>query len=68
MLEHIKSYFDRFGTKPCCFEDLQPYVNAALNDTKEVSSFINDLRTLVHLDAEDVSSILDILNIFVHTF
>lgn len=56
MLEHIKAYFDRFGTKPCCFEDLQPYVNAVLGDIKEVSSFINDLRTFVHLDAEDVSS------------
>ncbi|KAG2173554.1 hypothetical protein INT44_007145 [Umbelopsis vinacea] len=53
MLEHIKAYFDRFGTKPCCFEDLQPYVNAVLDDTQEISSFINDIRSLVHLESEE---------------
>jgi N-acetyltransferase B complex (NatB) non catalytic subunit len=60
MLEHIKAYFDRFGTKPCCFEDLQPYVDTVLDDTEEVSSFINDLRSLVHLDTEDVSRAFEI--------
>lgn len=23
---YLKSYFDQFGDKPCCFEDLKPYI------------------------------------------
>jgi hypothetical protein len=57
MLEHIKIYFDRFGTKPCCFEDLQPYLNAVLDNGEAVSGLITDLRSLVHLDVEDVSNL-----------
>lgn len=54
MLEHIKAYFDRFGTKSCCYEDLQPYVNAVMSDVETIAGFVSDLRTLVHLDAEGV--------------
>lgn len=54
MLEHIKAYFDRFGTKPCCFEDLQPYINAVMGDVDTTAGFINELRIFVHLDAEGV--------------
>ena len=28
--DYLKSYFDQFGDKACCFEDLKPYV--ALDD------------------------------------
>ncbi|KAH8549871.1 N-acetyltransferase B complex non catalytic subunit-domain-containing protein [Umbelopsis sp. PMI_123] len=56
MLEHIKIYFDRFGTKPCCFEDLQPYLNAVLDNEEAVSGLITDLRSLVHLDVEDIGT------------
>jgi hypothetical protein len=54
-MDHIIAYFDRFGTKPCCFEDLQPYVDTFISSAEGSTKFINSIRDATHLDSEEVS-------------
>ncbi|KAI8384685.1 N-acetyltransferase B complex non catalytic subunit-domain-containing protein [Radiomyces spectabilis] len=46
-LDHIVAYFDRFGSKSCCFEDLQTYI-AFLRATPEAAKkFIQTLQNSI---------------------
>lgn len=38
----VQTYFDNFGNKACCFEDLKPYVT----ETAPLHGFINYLELI----------------------
>lgn len=35
LLALVKEYFERFGSKACCFDDLHPYVQVLHEDEKK---------------------------------
>ncbi|KAJ2958587.1 hypothetical protein NQZ79_g5865 [Umbelopsis isabellina] len=55
-MDHIKAYFDRFGTKPCCFEDLQPYADTFISSAEDSTNFIHSIRDATRLDSEETSA------------
>lgn len=56
-MDHINAYFDRFGTKPCCFEDLQPYVDTFISSAEDGTKFIHSIRDATRFDSEEVSQL-----------
>ncbi|KAF9585291.1 N-alpha-acetyltransferase 25, NatB auxiliary subunit [Lunasporangiospora selenospora] len=42
VLELLVSYFDRFGSKTCCFEDLSPYISSLAKE--DATEFCKQLR------------------------
>ncbi|KAI8138978.1 N-acetyltransferase B complex non catalytic subunit-domain-containing protein [Fennellomyces sp. T-0311] len=47
ILDHVLSYFSRFGSKSCCFEDLQTYVSFLKQDSAKAKSFIESLKATI---------------------
>jgi len=41
MENYLKSYFDQFGDKACCFEDLKPYI---VLDDESLAEWTSHLR------------------------
>lgn len=39
----MKSYFDSFGDKTCCFEDLKPYLDLTADDLLTWRSFLENV-------------------------
>ncbi|KAG0169915.1 N-alpha-acetyltransferase 25, NatB auxiliary subunit [Apophysomyces sp. BC1015] len=60
-LELIVSYFTRFGSKSCCFEDLQTYTKFLREDPAKAAEFINMLQQTI-TDAKGKSG--EIKNIY----
>ena len=54
ILDHILSYFSRFGSKSCCFEDLQTYTSLLKKDSTKAKSFIKSLEATVGEPKEKV--------------
>ncbi|KAF8325563.1 N-acetyltransferase B complex non catalytic subunit-domain-containing protein [Cantharellus anzutake] len=49
----IRAYFDLFSNKPCCFEDLKPYIVELVDEEKEaVSSFLASQKLSVSTSNE----------------
>ncbi len=40
MLILMKQYFEKFGDKACCFEDLKPYLNPEADSLPDFRSFL----------------------------
>ncbi|KAI7856841.1 N-acetyltransferase B complex non catalytic subunit-domain-containing protein [Circinella umbellata] len=47
ILKNVLSYFSRFGSKSCCFEDLQTYTSFLKQDASKAKLFIESLRATV---------------------
>ncbi|CAO3632493.1 unnamed protein product [Cunninghamella echinulata] len=52
VLNHIIAYYERFGSKNCCFEDLQTYIQFLKNDKEKSISFIQTLQKSITDDNE----------------
>ncbi|KAI9492083.1 N-acetyltransferase B complex non catalytic subunit-domain-containing protein [Zychaea mexicana] len=48
ILDNILSYFSRFGSKSCCYEDLQAYISFLKQDTSKAKSFIDSLKATIN--------------------
>lgn len=46
-LANVVSYFQRFGSKSCCFEDVQTYVAFLRGNNDEALAFIQSLKDTV---------------------
>ncbi|KAI9310584.1 N-acetyltransferase B complex non catalytic subunit-domain-containing protein [Dichotomocladium elegans] len=54
-LGHIVSYFERFGSKSCCFEDIQTYIDVLKGDHPAATAFIQSLsNTLKESDEKSI--------------
>lgn len=47
ILEHLVSYFSRFGSKNCAFEDLQSYITFLRSDKEKSKKFIDSLKDTI---------------------
>ncbi|CAO3630245.1 unnamed protein product [Cunninghamella blakesleeana] len=47
ILDHIIAYYERFGTKNCCFEDLQTYIGFLKGNKEKATSFIQTLQNSI---------------------
>lgn len=54
-LANIVSYFSQFGSKACCFEDIQSYVSFLRVDVAEKEAFIKDLQATIGTPQEKVN-------------
>ncbi|KAF8163363.1 actin cytoskeleton organization protein [Crassisporium funariophilum] len=45
MLMIMQQYFEKFGDKACCFEDLKPYLELEADDLKQWISFLEGVPT-----------------------
>lgn len=47
---YLKSYFDQFGDKACCFEDLKPYIVLDGESLAEWTSHLKEtsIATVIH--------------------
>lgn len=64
VLEHIISYFSRFGSKNCAFEDLQSYVLFLRSDSSKAKTFIESLKeTIQSSGTEKIKNIYKNANI-----
>lgn len=64
VLEHIVSYFSRFGSKNCAFEDIQSYVLFMRPDSGKAKAFIESLKqTLQPSDTQAIKNIYKNANI-----
>ncbi|KAI9304004.1 N-acetyltransferase B complex non catalytic subunit-domain-containing protein [Cunninghamella echinulata] len=52
VLNHIVAYYERFGSKNCCFEDLQTYIQFLKSDKEKSISFIQTLQKSITCDNE----------------
>jgi len=41
----VQQYFERFGDKACCFEDLKPYLTIEAEDMVKWTSFLEAVPT-----------------------
>lgn len=46
MLILMKQYFEKFGDKACCFEDLKPYLNPEQDNLSQFRSFLKTVPPL----------------------
>jgi len=42
----LKEYFDNFGDKACCFEDLKPFLDLEESDLSQFTSFLQVVPTV----------------------
>ncbi|PPR03615.1 hypothetical protein CVT24_007731 [Panaeolus cyanescens] len=55
----MEEYFEKFGNKACCFEDLKPYVKSALgNDLSHWTSFLESKLTV----PETIPALQEVIN------
>ncbi|ORY95533.1 N-acetyltransferase B complex non catalytic subunit-domain-containing protein [Syncephalastrum racemosum] len=47
LLEHLVSYFARFGSKSCCCEDIQTYVSFLRSDPEQAKNFTASLQDTI---------------------
>jgi N-terminal acetyltransferase B complex non-catalytic subunit len=47
ILDHIIAYFERFGSKSCCFEDLKTYISFLETDLDKSKLFIQAIRETI---------------------
>lgn len=45
MVTLVQQYFERFGDKACCFEDLKPYLTMEIEDLVKWTSFLENVPT-----------------------
>lgn len=45
MVSLLKQYFEKFGDKACCFEDLKPFVILETESLAELRSFLEVVPT-----------------------
>lgn len=43
MVDLLQQYFDQFGDKAVCYEDLQPYISLDADDLSRWSSFLTSI-------------------------
>lgn len=55
-LDSIVAYFDRFGSKSCCFEDIQTYITFLRNDKVKAKEFVSSLVKTVGDSKEKVNA------------
>lgn len=60
ILEHLISYFSRFGSKSCAFEDLQAYIKFLRSDKEKSQKFINDLKETIHPATEKPAQVKNV--------
>ncbi|KAI8880386.1 TPR-like protein, partial [Backusella circina FSU 941] len=60
VLDHIVSYFAQFGSKSCCFEDLQTYIGFLTGDDAKAIPFIDSLKCSIHSANEKSAKIKNI--------
>ncbi|KAI8979116.1 N-acetyltransferase B complex non catalytic subunit-domain-containing protein [Mycotypha africana] len=60
VLEHLISYFDRFGSKSCVFEDLQTYVDFLKSDTEKATFLLNQFKSTIHPTSEKAARIKNV--------
>ncbi|KAJ8657138.1 hypothetical protein O0I10_007218 [Lichtheimia ornata] len=63
VLANVVSYFERFGSKSCCFEDVQTYVAFLRGNNDKALAFIQSLKDTVK-DSDKKSD--QIKNVFKH--
>ncbi|KAI8336826.1 N-acetyltransferase B complex non catalytic subunit-domain-containing protein [Chlamydoabsidia padenii] len=47
ILDHIIAYFERFGSKSCCFEDLKTYIGFLAKDSDKSKLFIKTIQDTI---------------------
>ncbi|KAG2237856.1 N-acetyltransferase B complex non catalytic subunit-domain-containing protein [Thamnidium elegans] len=60
ILEHLVSYFSRFGSKSCAFEDLQAYITFLRSDKEKSQKFINDLKETIQPATEKPAQVKNV--------
>lgn len=45
MLTLLKQYFEKFGDKACCFEDLKPFLDLEEAELAQLTSFLEAVPT-----------------------
>ncbi|KAI8359816.1 N-acetyltransferase B complex non catalytic subunit-domain-containing protein [Blakeslea trispora] len=56
LIDHVASYFKRFGSKNCVFEDIHTYISFLQSDRERCKQFVKRLEESVDISTPDKSS------------
>ncbi|ORE08641.1 hypothetical protein BCV72DRAFT_303592 [Rhizopus microsporus var. microsporus] len=68
-LEKITSYFARFGSKSCAFEDIQAYISSLSQDKEKASHLIQSMKELIKPSSDMSTQVKNVyMNINIRKF